>query len=254
VLYSAKINCQMTGPIPIKMMMTPMNIALPILAVALIGAAFIGGYRFAQWRAIPEYPLYRGAAIRQQSAVIPTGAVLFIGDSIVDQAYVPTVCGVPVLNAGMSGATVADLIPLALDVIKQSKPSRMLISVGINNALPKTKRVTVSDYSQQLDQIVSAALAAGMDVSVLTQTPVRSDQPLGLDIPMLKEIDGAIRRLAQRHQIRLIDVAATLAGTGGEMPRTSTIDGVHLTAEGYAIWTSKIQQEACRPAAPSASQ
>ena len=171
-----------------------------------------------------------------------------------DQAYIPAVCGVPVLNAGMSGAVVADLIPLAPDVIKQSEPPRMLISVGINNALPKAKHVTVSDYSQQLDQIVSAALAAGIDVSVLTQTAARSDQPLGLDIPKLKEIDGAIRRLAQRHQVRLIDVAATLAGTGGEMPKTSTIDGVHLTAEGYAIWTSKIQQEACRPTAPPASR
>jgi lysophospholipase L1-like esterase len=231
-----------------------MNIAFPLIAVALVGSAFVVGYSFAQWRAVPKYPLYRGAAIRQQSASIHPGAVLFIGDSIVDQAYVPTVCGIPVLNAGMSGATVADLVPLALDVIKKSKPSRMLISVGINNALPKTKRVTVSDYSRQLDQIVSAALAAGIDVSVLTQTAVRSDQPFGLDIPKLKEIDDAIRQLANQRQIRLIDVAATLAGAGGEMPKTSTVDGVHLTAKGYAIWTSKIQQEACRPAAPSAPQ
>lgn len=224
-----------------------MNFALPIAAIALVGGAFIGGYRFEQWHAVPEYPLYRGTAILRQASMIPSGGVLFIGDSIVDQAYLPTLCDVPVLNAGMSGATVADLIPIALDAIKLAKPSRVLISVGINNALPKSKDVSVENYSQQLDLIISAALATGAKVGLMTQTAVCRDEAFGLELSKLKAIDAAIRQMAQRRHVQIIDASIALAGPNGEMPAASTIDGVHLTAAGYFIWNSKIQREVCHP-------
>ena len=224
-----------------------MNIALPIIAIALIAGAFVGGYRFAQWRAVPEYPLYRGAAIRQQAGMIPAGGVLFIGDSIVEQGYTPTLCGLPVLNAGISGATVEDLMPMARDAINLAKPSRVLISVGLNNALPKSKRVSIDSYGQQLDEMVAAAMAANAQVSLLTQTAVRQDAALEIDLAKLKEIDTVIRQLAQHRQVQLIEISGALAGPDGQMAPALTIDGVHLTATGYAVWNDKITQEACRP-------
>jgi len=217
-----------------------------VCAGGLVLLAVIGGYRLAQWRAVPEYSLYRGAAIRQQARVIPAGGVLFVGDSIVDQSFTPLICGLPVLNAGMSGATVADLFPVARDAIALAKPALILISVGINNALPKSRHVSVEAYGEQLDGMVAAAMASGARVVLLTQTAVRHDQMLSIDLPKLNAIDGTIRNIAEQRGTQLVDITAALAGPDGQMQSGRTMDGVHLTAAGYAAWHEAIKHVACR--------
>jgi len=95
--------------------------------------------------------------------------------------------------------------------------------------------------------MVAAAMAANAQVSLLTQTAVRQDAALEIDLAKLKEIDTVIRQLAQHRKVQLIEISGALAGPDGQMAPALTIDGVHLTATGYAVWNDKITQEACRP-------
>lgn len=63
----------------------------------------------------------------------PTGGVILMGDSIVHLLNVPELCGLPVFNAGMSGARSDQIAPLVDPLIAKLKPRLVIMSAGTND-------------------------------------------------------------------------------------------------------------------------
>ncbi len=187
--------------------------------------------------------------------------LLFIGDSITDcgrredpdelghgyvrllaehyAAHEPTVT---VLNRGIGGHKVADLVqrfgPDCLDLA----PDLVTIFVGVNDSWHRYTRgehvaeeAFEQDYRRLLDQLAAAAPSAPVVLVVPFVADVDEEQAR-----IHEDLDGKvaiIRRLAMEHGHHLVDLEAMLARalTVGHMPTSIAEDGVHPTPAGHRL-------------------
>jgi lysophospholipase L1-like esterase len=172
-------------------------------------------------------------ALTRQAAVAPAGGVLLIGDSISEQAWVPMLCGKPVLNAGVSAARARDMIGLAHDLATRLKPSIAIVAIGTNDA--GWGRTPADRFEQDY-----RALAAPLSPARLIFVGIPPVEPGKINStsvdPAARLADNAvIQRLAQTQ-------GATFAYPA-VMP---TEEGIHPTPEGTRMWVATIER-ACPP-------
>lgn len=118
-------------------------------ALALFVGAAIGltaGYL--RWHDPFDKYANRRWVTMNRAADVPDGSILLIGDSSAERLYLPELCGVPVFNAGLSGAKVADIAPMIAPLIERTRPRAVIVSVGAND-------------SDRYQERVKAALPAG---------------------------------------------------------------------------------------------
>jgi hypothetical protein len=135
--------------------------------------------------------------------------IVVLGDSIVEMARLPdTLCGRPVVNAGIGGATSADFIYLAPRLLKGVKPAFLVVALGANDDNPKTAQ---GDYGALLNFLRSVA-------------------PRVLAIPTSRTA-GDYRSVANSSGIPFLEVPMT---------KDMMIDDVHYNATGYRHWITAL--------------
>jgi lysophospholipase L1-like esterase len=174
--------------------------------------------------------------------------IIVLGDSIVEASTLPRVlCGHPVVNAGLSGAsTASDLGTWLLEALNGKPAASIVISLGINDALagPHSKQQFESNYGALLAQLSKATT----HIVVLAIPPV--------------DVVGGVTAEMQAEAMRWIDdynsVIPGLAEKNGAtfvalppMPTPHTIDGVHMNAAGDAAWESAVVQGASKICGPN---
>jgi lysophospholipase L1-like esterase len=209
------------------------------LCAAIAAASFVLGYKVHKWR----YPLIgfdhylaRKDAIQQKVGQNQFYDYVIIGDSIAEQAYLPSLCGKSVLNAGIGGAVIHDAATLMADLAPILRASTIILAVGINDTI-KTR--TLSDTSAaDFDRFIRLAKNTGAEVFAATLTPVDSTKPDGAtrDPELITTINAQIRGSIEHGH--LIDLDANLKSD-------ETTDGVHLTAAGTEHWRSAIEAAVC---------
>ena len=81
-----------------------------------------------------EHSEARLAVIRSQLSRVEK-PIIVMGDSIVESALLPpALCGHPIINAGVGGATIGFFTRYASLIEGDSNPALILLSVGINDA------------------------------------------------------------------------------------------------------------------------
>jgi lysophospholipase L1-like esterase len=170
--------------------------------------------------------------------------IVVVGDSITEASALPrTLCGHPLVNAGLNGAsTSSDLATWLTAAFDGRRAAAILVALGTNDALLERSRETfATDY---------AALLAGLAKV--------TDRLAVLGIPAI-EVRGNVTAELQTKTMAQIDafnaMLPALAARSGvtfaalpPMPTPHTIDGVHLDAAGYAVWDAaalKGVQAAC---------
>lgn len=188
------------------------RLAIAVVISALIGAS--ASYLVARktmWRGHLHSDV-RIAVIKSQLSRVEN-PVVFLGDSIMEMALLPKeICGHPVINAGIGGATTAFLRDNISNIIGGTNPSLVILSIGINDVLTSIELASSRKaYAAILDKIKSPII-------VTTITPAE-----GFDN---SAFNGMIESIGKP----VIDLS-----TDGK-----TTDGVHLTPAGYGVWTKTI--------------
>jgi hypothetical protein len=151
--------------------------------------------------------------------------VIVFGDSIVEGAPLPeSICGLRVINAGVAGAGIEYFWNHARELLGSSRPSLIVLAVGINNASSRASQQFESHYRE-----ATAVLSRTAPLVVATITPVRSGGgSLGYDANLVPGLNQIIKATPE---IRgMIDLNAALSGLN------LTTDGIHLGEAGYARW------------------
>jgi lysophospholipase L1-like esterase len=168
-------------------------------------------------------------------------AAVFVGDSLVELAkFSSTICGLPVINIGQSGARSGDVLQL-IDEMTQSKfsPALLVISVGINDAIAPDSQ----PFAEAYPQIVRRARALAGKVFLVSLAPIANSGSIAsrVDRSRLPDIGQIIRQTAGEYSIPMIDVSA-LNTRGSPL----SDDGVHLSQDGSIQWTSIIENAVSR--------
>jgi lysophospholipase L1-like esterase len=187
------------------------------LAIALVAFSIGVAAGWIRWKK-PAPSNYRSTVIREHARQFPPNGTLVIGDSLVERQRLCDICG-PALNAGISGATSADLLELATDLIGTVKPRWVVLNVGTNDVAQKIS-------TKQLEANVQRMISTINDAKVLV-----------VGVPGGGQADDALRVAASRYGAAFIVYPVTDV--------TDTTDGLHLNAAGAAKWQAAVRAALC---------
>jgi lysophospholipase L1-like esterase len=138
----------------------------------------------------------------------------------------------PIINAGISGQKIEDLLPRFQKDVVDRKPAYVTISVGINNVWWGGS----PNYKENLAKMVDMAQAAGIKVILLTPTLITEDPNAEKNKQLLPYV-AAEKEIAAEKKCQVVDLHQmfldALARKDVGLPLTG--DGVHMAAPGDAI-------------------
>lgn len=183
--------------------------------------------------------------ILAEAAGLPQPRIVLLGDSITQQLrprWLREVCGLPVLNAGVSGAGVFDFDPLLPGLLRACRPALVVLALGVNDA--KARKQAAFDLdgwrTRYLD-LVRQVRDGGSRVLLSVPLPLEPGKGSSghFDAASLEKIRAEVRALAQDQGLPLSD-AQELFGEG--RPEL-TFDGVHLNGEGLERWSALLERD-----------
>ena len=185
----------------------------------------------------------RQGFIATQTAQATDDFALLAGDSITEQLYLPMVAGLPAVNGGMGGASIADVLRL-LEIIPHSSPVKLVVlEAGVNDA---ARSCVCPGFAEKWEATLRLVVDKALDLSpggvaINTIIPVEPGKPFAasFDPDKILAFNTAIRKVAAEKKIILIDndpVFVPLTAGGGY-----TSDGVHPNAHGFNLWRENIR-------------
>ncbi len=162
--------------------------------------------------------------------------LIFLGDSLIDwhnwrlfgSHY----------NAGIAGDT-TDGILYRIHTIQQRKPHTVILMIGVNDLLSGISLEEVKrNYSRILD-----ALSGIKQLIILSTLPVadmyQADQ-INKDVISLNVF---LKNEVKKRKLYYIDLHSSFVGNHSEIQQQYTIDGVHLSNQGYLLWEKILSKE-----------
>lgn len=159
--------------------------------------------------------------------------IIVLGDSIVQRAALPhTLCKRPVINAGIDGSTASSgLGGMLKKAMGDRKAALIVVSLGINDA---ENMDSVDAYKKNYGALLSSLKTMTSRLSLAAVTGLEIGKP-DVGHRTQQAIDGynaALPEIAREADASVITIPAMTAGF--------TTDGIHLSADGYAVWTKAI--------------
>jgi lysophospholipase L1-like esterase len=170
----------------------------------------------------------------------PAGGAVFVGSSSIrlwdlSQSFP----GLPVVNRGFGGSILADATHFADQVVIQYQPKLVVLYAGDNDiALGLTPKQVAADYGQFVAKVRDAL--PNTRIAYIAIKPSLQRWRL---VDKIRAANAAIRRITEGDPLQeFIDIDTPMIGADG-LPRMSLFvdDGLHLSAEGYALWTSLVK-------------
>jgi lysophospholipase L1-like esterase len=168
--------------------------------------------------------------------------VVFYGDSITDGwgrqpgtgDFFP---GKPYINRGISGQTTPQMLVRFQQDVVHLHPAAVLILAGTNDIAGNTGPSTPAMIEDNFISMTQIARANGIKVILASITPAYSyPWKPGVDpVPTIRELNAWLKDYCQKEGLTYLDYYSAMSDEKGAMKPGLAKDGVHPTAEGYAI-------------------
>ena len=168
------------------------------------------------------------------------GRILFIGSSSIRfwSSLEDDMAGLPVLNRGFGGAHLSHVIHNTDRIVVPYAPKAIVLYAGDNDiGAGKSVERVVGDFEEFVGGVRSNL--PSVPIHFLPIKPSKLRWKLW---PEMAEANRRIEVITQADPLlHFLDTASVLLGAGGE-PRDDVflLDGLHLNAKGYALWTSVV--------------
>jgi lysophospholipase L1-like esterase len=165
--------------------------------------------------------------------------LLFIGDSLIEYFdWERRFPNYTVYNLGIAGETVEGLASRLNWVIRKMKaPDRVFIMSGINNMAIGNPDF-ISTYRGVIQEIRQAWPSATIVVHSLLPVLFRF-----ISNEDIRFMNVRLKHLAAGESVLYLDIhAAFLNEKGRPVPALLEDDGVHVSEEGYKVWSSEIEK------------
>jgi lysophospholipase L1-like esterase len=170
----------------------------------------------------------------------PLGGIVFIGSSSIRNwtnvaADFP---GVPVLNRGFGGSTLADVVYYADRILLPYRPRLVVLYAGDNDlAMGRTPEQVVADYQAFIARLRSALPAARVVFVSIKPSPSRRTF-----ISRMRETNQRIRAIIARDSLQAyVDVFTPMLDPAGQpRPELFMADSLHMTRAGYLLWRARL--------------
>ena len=171
--------------------------------------------------------------------------IVFLGNSITDGAeWFELLQNKKCRNRGISG-DVTEGILLRLDGVTRLKPSAIFLLIGINDL---SRNISVDEITGRYREILQRIAKETPKTKVYVQSvmPVNpatgGNKRLEGKTELIIELNGRLQALAKEFGLTYIDLFAPLADKNNLLPKRYSIDGLHLSYEGYSVWAGILSQ------------
>lgn len=194
---------------------------------------------------VSPYSRWESAIAEYEAAdrVSPTahGGVVFVGSSSVRlwKNLASDFADMPVINRGFGGSEMIDSVLYARRIVTRYQPAVVVVYAGDNDiGKGKNAERVLADF-QQLVAVVHQELPETTIGFIAIKPSLKRWEKW----PEMKRANQLVRDFAQRHaKVDFLDIAAPMLGDDGR-PRDALFvsDGLHLSDQGYAVWTAVIR-------------
>jgi lysophospholipase L1-like esterase len=170
----------------------------------------------------------------------PAEGILFLGSSSIRmwdvKKWFPDL---PVINRGFGGSQIADSVEFADRIVLPCRPKVIVFYAGDNDtAAGKTPEQITGDFKMLVQKVHKALPKTRIVVLAIKPSAKRWQF-----IERVRETNRLIRAQTEKDpRLVFVDVEPPMLGADGK-PRAELFlaDGLHLNAEGYALWTSLVR-------------
>lgn len=169
--------------------------------------------------------------------------VVFAGDSHIDYfEWEEYFADVSVANRGIGGDTTEGLLN-RIEQVTELNPEKVFLMIGVNDL---QQDVPVETIVQNYIKIVEAIKKDSSETQIYVQSvlPVAGDLYENNQYQRSEPINEAVsqlnKELAQLDGVTFLNVADRF---GNELAEEYSVDGLHLSEEGYAVWLEEIEGE-----------
>jgi hypothetical protein len=204
--------------------------------IALIG--FVAACAFAAW---PRKPVILDNHGPTRQLIIAStlarvdDAIVVLGDSIVEASTLPrSMCGHPIVNAGVGGAsTESNLGSLLTQSLGDKHVALVVVALGTNDAgISNSVERYRSNYRTLLGTI--AALTPRTAILAIPQPEGGFGEAKKAGTALIDSYNAILPELAKEVGALFVSPPA--------MPERHTLDGIHLNMAGYEVWDRAILQ------------
>ena len=215
--------------------------------ISLVG---VGGYVFKQGgldvlkkmlspQDYPDYYLQKKSLF--ESLDYSSVDIVFLGDSITDhgefQKYFEEKV---VLNRGIVEDDTNGVLN-RLDEIVKRNPKEVYIMIGINDI---GNQVDLQVYQENMEKIVTSFNRKSTKVIIQSILPI-NNQDFNHDVTnkRVQQFNSVLKELAKNQGLQYIDLNMFFEDDKGQLQKQLTVDGIHLTGEGYDNWMENLKKE-----------
>ncbi len=174
------------------------------------------------------------------------GQIVFAGSSLMEMFPIEKFAkedhlGITVYNRGIGGYVTQELLDSIDTCILDLKPSRLFINIGTNDL--SHAGFSIEEIMRQYEKLLDQVLAEIPDcrITLMAYYPVNYEAAIEEMKPVLEIrsndkitlANHAVRELARRKGLRFIDVNDPLKDELGRLKAEYTIEGMHITEDGY---------------------
>lgn len=227
------------------------RLPLPVLAVALLASAIAAGWVAHGWsagdRSSPAFDGFRQVrlkTIQSQLDQVQGSYLVILGDSHAERLFLPTLCGLPLVNAGISGATLADVLDLARKIRLPREPEAVLLVVGTNDIWAKRNPETEEAEDRfrfGLDALKQRLAKWGGRRALIAIPPVADKEEAMFPRSAAARYSGLLAQSCEPERCTYFDLFGEAPGRAGG--RSAFSDGVHL--RDYAGFVRRREAELC---------
>jgi len=227
----------------------PVLVALALSALAIAVAA--GWICHASLMGDPTPQAFDGfrkvreKTIQAQLDQVEGPYIVVLGDSHAERLYLPTLCGFPVVNAGLSGARLSDVLDLARKITPPRKAQAVLLSAGTNDIWLKRDPETADaqrSFRAGLAALRDRLAAWSGRRALIAIPPVASKEEALFPPAAATRYSAMLAQSCEPESCLYLDLYGAPADI--RRPRPAFSDGVHL--RDYARFVRARETEICR--------
>lgn len=182
---------------------------------------------------------------RRMDGSVPDGALVFIGDSIV-QALATSAVADKSVNYGIGADTVKGLLARISTYRSIDKARGVVVSIGVNDLWFRPNEEIVSLYRELVND-----LPANVPLLINAVFPVveKNGFPKGTN-DRIRALNVSLAEIAAEHvNITFVSNQKQFSDTAGELNRAYHIgDGLHLNTAGYQLWIDILRRQLAQDA------
>lgn len=183
---------------------------------------------------------------RQENKSARRGQIVFTGSSLMEMLPISKLLAehgddTVIYNRGVGGFLSHELLKVIDVCAIDLQPSRVFINIGTNDL--SRSSIPISEMVDNYDRILTAIENAvpGVRIYLMAYYPVNfeaasEDMKECLKIRTNEKLNAAnaeVRKLAERHGQRYIDINRPIRDEQGRLKAEYTLEGMHLNEDGY---------------------